>query len=118
MQPVDSNEFVFERVARIRPTSVRADRAPESSRVVIVVQEVVVATRVGSQRGVIPLRGERQWRAAPPAPDDLGGKQFLLLRAGSLCAQVLAQRRHVLVEFAKGGIGAVAAQYLGLRHRG
>src|SRR6266849_10277759 len=31
VQPVDSNEFVFERVARIRPTSVRADRAPESS---------------------------------------------------------------------------------------
>src|SRR5438132_14407425 len=109
MQPIDSNEFVFERVARIRPTSVRADRALEASRVVIVVKEVVVATRVGSQRGVIPLRGERQWRAAPPAPDDLGSEQFLLLRTGRLGAQVLAERRHSLVELAKGDIGAVAA---------
>src|SRR6266550_9000825 len=108
MQPVDSNEFVFERVARIRPTSVRADRAPESSRVVIVVEEVVVASWVGSQRGVIPLRGERQWRAAPPAPDDLRGQQFLLLRAGGLCAQILPERRHALAELANGDIGAVA----------
>src|SRR5258708_128395 len=49
VQPVDSDEFVLERVARIRPADVRADRTMQAFGVVIVVQEAVVATWVGSQ---------------------------------------------------------------------
>src|SRR4051794_26540235 len=41
VQPVDSDEFVLERVARIRPADVRADRAVQAFGVVIVVQELV-----------------------------------------------------------------------------
>ena len=104
------------RVARVHPPGVRAERALEAARVVAV-QEGVVALRVGAQLGVVALGGQRQRRAAAPAPDELGGQQLLLGRAGGALAQVLPEGRHPRVQLAEDHVGAVAAQHLGLRHR-
>lgn len=55
---------------------------------------------------------------AGPAADHLGAQQLLFGRRSGLGAEVLAVRGHPRVQLAEDQVGAVAAQHLGLRHRG
>ena len=66
------------------------------------------SSRSGASASGAPLR---------PAPDELGGQQLLVGRAGGPLAQVLPEGRHPRVQLAEDHVGAVAAQHLGLRHR-
>jgi hypothetical protein len=84
------NDADYRGIERIHPPSVRAKWALQASRVLGLIEEVVVTPRVGAQLGVISLQRERQRRAAWPAPDNLGGQQRLLGRARGLGANVLA----------------------------
>ena len=108
--------LAVERVARVRASRVRAGRALEAAQIVAVA-EVVVAARVGAELGIVPLRGERERRAALPAPDHLGAEQRLVLAARGLRAQVLPVRRHLRVQLAEDDVGAVAAEHVRRRHR-
>ena len=117
--PVEANvdaSLVVERVARVGPTRVRAGRALEATQIVPVA-EVVVALRVGAERGVVLLRGQRERRAALPAPDHLGAEQRLLLAARGSRAEVLPVGGDARVQLPEDDVGAVAAEHLRGRHR-
>ena len=115
--PVQPDLAGDDRVARVHPPGVRADRALQSPRVVAV-HEGVVARGVGAQLGVVLVRGQGQRRAAGPAPDELGREQLLLGRVGGVLVQVAAEGGDALVQLAEGHVGAVAAEHVRLRDRG
>jgi hypothetical protein len=87
---------------------VGAERALEPLGVVRGVHEGVVACRVGPEAGVVALRGERQRRAARPAPDELGREQLLVLAALGLSAEVLAVFRDAGLKHPEDDVAAVA----------
>ena len=103
-------------IAGVDAPDVRTGGAPEAAIVVLPVQEVVVAVRIGAQLRVIVLRGQRQRRPAGPAPDHLRRQERLLLGAGGVRAQVLAPGRHLGVDLAHGHVGPVAPQHIGAGH--
>ena len=113
---IDLDDFVLEVVARVHAPDMGAKRAFEALRVVVVVQEIVAAIRVSGQLGVIALGSERERRTTAPAAHDLRRQQVLLRRAGGVLRQEPAERGHILMQFAQGDIGPIAAQHLGLRH--
>src|SRR5262249_30646401 len=62
------------------------------------------------------VRGERERRAALPAPDHFGAEQRLLLAVCGLGTEVPAVRRHPRVQLSKDKVGAVSAEHLGRWH--
>src|SRR5262249_19161714 len=78
---VDFADFLG--VAEVHPPNVGAARRLQTGRVVRVKKKVVVALRVGAQRGIIVHWTPRQGSATAPASDDFRGEQFLVLRVGS-----------------------------------
>ena len=53
MQVDVRREVVLEAVARVHAANVRAQRALQTARIVIVVEKIVVAESVGSKRGIV-----------------------------------------------------------------
>ena len=113
MQPDDTGHL---RIARIRSPDVRPGRRLVPGRVVRV-HEVVVAVRIGTQLRVVTRGAQRQGRAAAPPPHHLGRQQLLFVGAARVLLQVLAERRHALVQLAEHHVGTVATQDLRSRHR-
>ena len=106
-----------DRIARVHPPHVRADRAFEALRVVAE-HEGVVAVRVGAQLRVVLVRREGKRRPARPAPDDLGAQPLLLAGVLGVLMQVLAPGGRARVQLAEDDVGAVAAEHLRLRDGG
>ena len=102
-----------DRVAGVRPSDVRAERAFEATRVVAV-HVGVVAFWVGTKFRIVLVRSQCQRRATGPTPDDLGAKPLLLGAVFGVLAQILAEGGYARVQFAEDCVGAVAAQHLGL----
>src|SRR5260370_23000153 len=94
---IDLGNFVFELVTRVHAPCMRAKRAFEALGIVIIVQKIVVALRVGTELWVIILWTECEGRTAAPAPHHLGSQPFFLRRAGGVCRQVSAARRALLL---------------------
>ena len=59
MQVDVRREVVREAVARVHAANVRAQRALQTARIVIVVEKIVVES-VGGKRGIVTLRCQRQ----------------------------------------------------------
>ena len=105
-------------VARIHASHMGAGRCLVAKRIVFLIEEVIVAPRVGSQRRIVVERAARQGSAAPPAPHHLGRQQFLLTAACGVRLQILAERSHPLIQLPEGEIGAVATEDRGLSKSG
>src|SRR5258708_12089636 len=88
---IDLGNLVLELVPRVHAPCMRAKRAFEALGIVIVVQKIVVALRIGTELWVIILWTEREGRTAAPAPHHLGSQPFFLRRAGGACRQVSAE---------------------------
>ena len=86
MEPDVDAALVVEGVARVRPPRVGAGRALEAAGVVAV-EEVVVAGGIGSELGIVALRGDRERRAALPASDHLGARAAPRPPAGAVRAR-------------------------------
>src|SRR5262249_44103142 len=113
---MDVDVAEIQTVARVRATSVRAKRTAQALLITVgVIEEIVVARRVGAERRVVALRRQDEWRAAPPPAHHLGGEQLLCFWIRGVGGGVRADRRHSLVQLAKDDIRPVLAQHLGLR---
>ncbi len=82
-------------------------------RVHLLVGEVVISLRVGAELGIVFFGREHERRAAAPAPHQLGGDQFLLLRSVAVLAEKLAKLPHMLLEPPIGHEGAVPRENFG-----
>src|SRR5262249_5297004 len=102
----------LERVARVRPPDVGADRATEAVRVDRLVAEVV---RLGQGR-IVPLRGQRQRGAARPAADHLRGQPRPRRRVAGAVRTArrgvdeAPEARHVLPQLSEDQVAAVLAE--------
>jgi hypothetical protein len=103
--------FVVERVARVRPPRVRTGRASEAAQVIVIV-EVVVPRRIGTQLGIVVVRRQRQRRAAVPSSDHLRAQQRLLLATDRSFAEIASIGRDASVQLPEHDVGAVAAEQL------
>ncbi len=84
--------------ARVRAADVRAQGAPETVRVVAVVERVH-PVRVETHRGVGMMRRERERRCIGPPADELGPQQHLVhAETGGLLIDPRAEGGHVLVQ--------------------
>ena len=93
-----------------------AERHLPAMRVVRVI-EVVVPLRVRAERRIVGVRRQRQRSAAAPTADQLRGEQFPLFLGASIVAEEAIERADARLIFAEAHIGAVAAEYVRLRHR-
>ncbi len=112
---VDRDHGVLEAVPRVDAPDVSAVRHTLSVRIVVVVEEVVVAHRVGRQLGIVPVGRQGERRTAAPAADDLCADQFLFLGRPGVLAQKSAERRYVGMQLPVRQVGAVTAERV--RHR-
>ena len=92
-----------------------AERDRISVRVHFLIVEVVVSLRIGPKLGIVLVGREHERRAAAPAPHQLGGDQFLLLRGVAVLPKKLAKLPHMLRKPAVGHVAAVARESFGLR---
>ena len=106
------------RVAGIHPPHVRAERNRIAMRIHFLVVEVVVALRVGAQRGIVFVRAPDEWRAAAPASHQFRCDQLLLLRSVAVLAQEIAKPDHMLLQTAIGHEAAVTGKNFWLRQIG
>nr|GEU28585.1 hypothetical protein [Tanacetum cinerariifolium] len=102
-------------VARIEAAHVGRVRAHQAARVFREI-EVVVARRVGAQRGIVVFRRQRQRRAAAPAAHHFRSQQVLRGFIAGLAADEVVERTHPAGVFAQHHERAVAAQLHRLGH--
>src|SRR6185295_4192857 len=107
--PVEADDAGDDGVARVHASDVRSDRALETPGIVVVIQEVVVARRIGTESRIVAIGRERERRTTPPAADELGRDQLFVLRVGGVRADVLTERRDVLMKLPEDDVGAVPA---------
>src|SRR6185369_5743320 len=84
---------------------------------IVRVIKVVVSLWVGANCGIIHLRREGQRRATAPAADQLRGEQFSFFLGAAIRTQESIEGADARLIFAKAHIGAVAPEYVRLRHR-
>src|SRR5262249_25050990 len=108
MVEIDGDDVVFQGVARIHTTNVRAERAFQSLHV-ICVAKIIVAISVSAQCGIVAVRSQHQGGAAAPSAHHFCSNQLLFLRRRGLGPQVSTKRGNVHVEFAERDESAVAA---------
>ena len=114
MQVDVRREVVLEAVARVHAANVRAQRALQTARIVIVVEKIVVAESVGSKRfGSSRSRCQRRGRAAAPASEHLRRQQLLFVGSGAVRPQVAAKLSHPLMELRK-AVGALRPSTSGI----
>src|SRR5882672_7842556 len=77
---------------------------------IVGVNEIVISMGIFAERGIILCWGERQWRAAAPAPDELRRQQFALLAGLSVFSEETVERSDARLVFSQADVGAVAAQ--------
>ena len=104
------------RVARVHAPNMASERHLPATRVVRVI-EVVVPMRVGAERRVVDVRRQRQRGAAAPAADQLRGEQFPFFLGAAIRLEESIERADARLIFAEAHIGAVATEYVRLRHR-
>src|SRR5207244_6167523 len=86
---------------------------------VVAIVKRVVALPVRGERGVGGRGRQRDRRAVPPAPHDLGGEQLFAARIqGGGLREPLPERHNVLAKLAVDHVRAVDAQLHGRRRRG
>src|SRR5262245_12453885 len=94
------------RVARVCAPDVAARRRLVAGRIVGK-DEVVVATWVGAELGIVVQRADRQGSTAPPPPHHLRCEELLLFWTARAFLQVPPELPDALVELAKGDVGSV-----------
>src|SRR5262249_4873094 len=94
----------------------RAERYLQTTRVVGV-YEIVVALGIGAKHRIIASSGEGQRRTATPATHELRREKLALLLGMRMFLQEPVEGAHKRLIFAKADEGAIASQFVGLRHR-
>ena len=103
-------------VPRVHAPDVASERHLPATRVVRVI-EVVVPLRVRAECRIVDVRRQRQRGAAAPAADQLRGEQFPFFLGASIRLEESIERADARLILAKAHIGAVATEYVRLRHR-
>ena len=116
VQPDVDAALLVQRVARVGPAGVGADRALEAAGVVAE-DEVVVASRVAPELGVVAGRARGRGARRSASADHLRAEEVLLRAGRRPVAQVAPVGRHLRVQLAEHDVGAVATQHVRGRHR-
>src|SRR6185503_15973649 len=100
-------------ITRVAAANVRAARCLKARRIVCFKKEIVVASRIGAQFGVVVKRAQRQWRAAAPTAHHFRGQQFFLFDFRRIRFQILTKSSNALVQLAKDDVCSVPAENFG-----
>src|SRR5580700_4104807 len=105
---------IVRRVAGIHSPHVRAERYRIAMGIHLLIVEVVVALRIGTERRIVLVGCQHQRCAAAPAAHQLCCNQFLFFGRLSVLAQEVAELADMLLQAAISHIAAVAGQNLRL----
>ena len=104
------------RVPRVHAPNMASERRLPAARIVRVV-EVVVSLRVRTERRVVDVRRQRQRGAAAPTADQLRGEEFPFFFGASIRLEESIEGADARLILAKAHVGAIATEYVRLRHR-
>ena len=104
------------RVARVHAPNMASERRLPAAWIVRVI-EVIISMRVCTERRVVNFRRQRQWGAAAPATDELGGEEFPFFVGGAIRMEESIEGTDARLIFAQANKSAVATEYVRLRHR-
>jgi hypothetical protein len=79
------------------------------------VGKVVVAQRIGTERGIVVIASKSQRSAGTPAADELRGEQLALVLGPGVRVQEAVERSDLRLVLAQPDVRAVAAEDVGLR---
>ena len=114
---MNANDACDIRIAGIHTANVGAAGCLIANSIILLEQEGVVASCVGSECGIVMHRTQSQRSSAAPAAHHLCCQQFLGFGAGGILLEILAERGDTLMKLAKDNIASVAPQDLWLWYR-
>jgi len=101
---------IVRRVAGIHAPHVRAERHRIAMRIHLLIVEVVVALRIGTERRIVLVGCQHQWCAAAPAAHQLCRNQLLFFGRLAVLAQEVAELADMLFQAAISHVAAIAGQ--------
>src|SRR5256885_7671524 len=113
---VDVSQLREFRAPRVHAPNMASERGLPATRIVRVVK-VIVTLRVRTECRVVAVRRQHQRSTAAPAADQLRGEQFPFCISASMRLEESIECTDARLIFAKAHKGAVATEYVRLRHR-
>src|SRR5438477_11247651 len=114
---MNANDACDIRIARIHAANVGACGCLIANWIILLEQEGVLASCVGSESGIVMHWTQGQRSSAPPAAHHLGCQQLLCFDTGCILLELSAERGDSLMKFAKDNVASIPHQDLWLRYR-
>src|SRR5437762_1667715 len=114
---MNANDACDIRIARIHAANVGACGCLIANRIIVLEQECVVASCVGSECGIVMHWTQGQRSSAAPAAHHLCCQQLLCFDTGRILLEISAERGDALMKFAKDNVASIAPQDLWLWNR-